>query len=166
MDGGWFSVWEGDVIKTQVVAVSMMRWVGSLLAKVSIHAVLVGRLAWAPQPCRKPERRTKTGSEMVVWVSHGHRGSCLCALHVGIDANTASMHLQQQFILPDQQPCCPLGIPATNNGKFSLNNYFFCLFYKATDGVELGSENPDLCDSSSLGQEKGDMTIQGKRNPG
>lgn len=98
VDGGWFSVWEGDVIKTQVVAVSMMRWVGSLLAKVSIHAVLVGRLAWAPQPCRKPERRTKTGSEMVVWVSHGHRGSCLCALHVSIDANTASMHLQQQSL--------------------------------------------------------------------
>lgn len=64
MDGGWFSVWEGDVIKTQVVgkgdviktqvvALSMMRWVGSLLAKLSIHAVIQGRLALAPQPCRK-----------------------------------------------------------------------------------------------------------------
>lgn len=40
VDGGWLSVWKGDVIKTQVVALSMMRWVGSLLAKVSIHAVL------------------------------------------------------------------------------------------------------------------------------
>lgn len=45
-----------------------------------------------------------------------------------------------EFVLPDQQPCHPLGIPAMNNGKFSLNNFFF-LFCKATDGVEPSSGN-------------------------
>lgn len=52
----------------------MMGRVCSLLAKLSIHAVLVG--SWLGLPCRKQERGTKTGSEMVFWVSHGHRGSC------------------------------------------------------------------------------------------
>lgn len=101
----------------------MVRWMGSLLAKVSIHAVLVGRLAWGPQPCRKQgqklAQRWCSGCPMAT--ERAVDVPCMLALLPILHQCICSSRVCQSLSFLTRSPIAHLGSrsTATEQGKVS-----------------------------------------------